>query len=145
MIWGFQAAGSPRGMKDGMPAFLYFLFGSGALLCAALDVRMLRRGGFVGPKRILRHLGRMCFALLIATVSFYPGQAKLFPASVKATNLLFVPHVLLIGSMIFWTVRMRRRSKKEPAPPSERTDPAWPGPAPAVAQSLMPVHRRSPT
>lgn len=125
VIWGIQAASSPRGLKDGMPAFLYFMFGSLALLCAALDVRMIRRGGFVGGKRIARHLLRMCFALLITTFSLYPGQARLFPASAR-TSLLYVPHVLLIGSMLLWTVRVRR-SKTDHAKRSmgERTDPVF--------------------
>ena len=112
VVWGFQAAGSPKGLKDGMPAFLYFMFGFFALLCAALDVRMLRRGGFTGPKRILRHLCRMSFALLITVVSFYPGNAKFLPEAVKATNVLYVPHLLLIGALIFWSVRMKRAQRR---------------------------------
>jgi uncharacterized membrane protein len=136
VIWGFQAASSPKGLKDGMPAFLYFMFGSFALLSAALDVRMIRRGGVVGSKRIVRHLCRMCFALLITTFSLYPGQAKLFSTAVRSTNLMFVPHVLLIGSFLFWVVRMRRSKAAsrqpitpEPAPRSQATGVAWPLPA----------------
>jgi len=138
MIWGIQAAGNPRGLKDGMPAAIYFVFGSIALLCAVLDVRMIRRGGVAGAKRIVRHLLRMSFALLIALMSLYPGQAKLFPAWFRETNLMFVPHVLVIGSMLFWTVRMRRRSKTERAKrsaegPVMRSEPAWQGAATSAA------------
>lgn len=107
-IWGLQAANSPRGMKDGMPAAAYFVFGSIALLCATLDLRMIRRGGFVGAKRIARHLSRMCFALLITTLSFFPGQARLFPAEWRKSSLLYMPHVLLVGMLIFWMVRVLR-------------------------------------
>src|SRR6185503_13857371 len=75
--FGFQAV---RGqLNDRMPPPIYFVFGSVALLFAASDVRMIVRGGVIGAKRIARHLWRMSFALLIATLSFYPGQAKLFP------------------------------------------------------------------
>src|SRR5713226_5122678 len=35
VTWGFQAASSPTGLKDGYPPFLYFVFGSIALLFAA--------------------------------------------------------------------------------------------------------------
>jgi len=112
VAWGIQAAGSPKGVKDGMPAPLYFMFGFFALLCAALDVRMLRRGGFTGPKRILRHLCRMSFALLITVLSFYPGNAKFLSPELKATNLLYVTHLLLLGSLIYWSVRMRRAQRR---------------------------------
>ncbi|HYK01192.1 MAG TPA: hypothetical protein VE974_05505 [Thermoanaerobaculia bacterium] len=108
IIWGLQAVSSAAGTKDGMPAPIYFIFGTIALLCAVSDVRMLARGGITGAKRIARHLLRMSTALLIATMSLYPGQAKLFPDALRETNLLFIPHVLLIGSMLFYMVRVRR-------------------------------------
>jgi uncharacterized membrane protein len=107
IIWGIQAAGKPRGL-DGFPAAIFFVFGTIALLCAQADIRMIRRRGVTGAKRIARHLLRMSTALLIATMSLYPGQAKLFSAAVRATNLMFVPHVLLIGAMLLYSVRVRR-------------------------------------
>jgi len=109
LTFGFEAASNPTGAKDQMPAGLYFFFGSMALLAAVSDIRMLARGGVSGPRRIARHLYRMCFALLIAMFSFYPGQAKLFPVWLRETNLLMVPHLLLIGSLIFWRFRVMRR------------------------------------
>jgi uncharacterized membrane protein len=111
IAYGFQAASSPRGTKDGMPAAIYFIFGTVALLCATNDLRMLRRGSLTGAKRIARHLWRMCLALLIATLSFFPGQGRLFPKWLKATNLLYIPHVLLIGSMLFWLYRVSVRKR----------------------------------
>lgn len=109
VIGGFQAAGSPRGMKDGMPAAAYFIFGFIALFCSVTDLRMLIRGGVAGSQRIVRHLWRMCGALLIATLSFYPGQAKLFPMWLRETQLLLIPALLLFGSMLYWRIRMRRK------------------------------------
>lgn len=108
---GIEAAGNPRGMKDGMPAPIYFIFGSIALICAVSDVRMIRRGGVTGTPRIVRHLWRMCGALLIATLSFYPGQARLFPLWLRETNLLFIPVVLLLGGM-FWSRARLSRGKR---------------------------------
>jgi uncharacterized membrane protein len=107
VIWGLQAAGSPRSLKDGMPAMMYFIFGTIALLFAASDVRMMARGGVTGARRIARHLFRMCLALLITTFSFFPGQAKLFSAALRKSSWPYMPHVLLIGMMIFWLVRLR--------------------------------------
>jgi hypothetical protein len=76
----------------------------------------------VGAQRIVRHLWRMCFALLIAAVSFFPGQVRLFPASVRAIKTLYAPHFLLIALLIFWVFRVRfgeaYQRKVVPAPSS---------------------------
>jgi hypothetical protein len=109
--WGLQAATSPTGLKDGYPPAMYFVFATVALLFVASDVRLLVRGGVSGSKRIARHLWRMCFALLFATLSFYPGQAKLFPKWLKDTNLLLVPAVLLVGAMFLWLYRVSIRKR----------------------------------
>ncbi|MEK6246356.1 MAG: hypothetical protein AABM33_17880, partial [Pseudomonadota bacterium] len=109
--WGFQTANSQSGLKHGYPAAFYFVFGSIALLFAASDVRMIVRGGVSGAKRIARHLLRMSMGLLFATLSFYPGQAKLFPRWLRETNLLQMPAVLLIGAMLFWLYRVSVRKR----------------------------------
>jgi hypothetical protein len=112
--WGFEAA--ENGSRDGYPAPFYFIFGSIALLFAVSDIRMMVRGGVFGAKRIARHLFRMCFSLLFATLSFYPGQAKFFPQWIRATNLLYVPAVLLVGAMFLWLYRVSvRRRVPQPA------------------------------
>jgi hypothetical protein len=108
IIWGFMAASSKTGKLDHMPAPAYFIFGGIALWCATNDMRMIARGGFTGARRIARHLWRMCLALLIAGLSLYPGQAKLFPAALRQTNLLIVPQILLLGFMIFSLYRISR-------------------------------------
>ena len=112
--WGFEAASSPTGSLSGYPAPFYFIFGSIALLFAAGDIRMIVRGGAFGGKRIARHLWRMCFALLFATFSFYPGQAKFFPQWIRDTKLLHVPAVLLIGAMFWWLYRVSVRKRVPP-------------------------------
>ncbi len=110
---GMQAAASPGGMKDHVPAPLYFIFGAIALLCGISDMRMRLRGGVAGARRIARHLWRMSLALLITTLSFYPGQAKFFPQWLRDSNVLLIPHVLLFGAMLFHGVSMRRRKRQE--------------------------------
>lgn len=110
--FAYQAVHAPRGMKDGYPPALYIIFGTITLLFASSDVRMIMRGGVAGAQRIARHLFRMCIALLIAALSFYPGQAKLFSRAVRQTNLLFIPVIVLIGMTAFWMVRVLRTRKK---------------------------------
>jgi len=107
--FGIQAALSPTHLKDGYPAPLFFIFGVIAMLFVVSDFRLIVRGGVAGVQRIKRHLWRMSLALLFATASFYPGQARLFPTWLRATNLLYIPHVLLIGTMFFFLYRYSRR------------------------------------
>lgn len=107
VIGGLQAAYSPTGLKDGYPPALYFIWGSVALLSAAGDARMLMRGGvFFGAQRITRHLWRMCLGLFIATGSFFLGQQKVFPASLRGLKVWFVPAFLPLLLLIFWLVRV---------------------------------------
>lgn len=109
--YGLSMVNASAAARHGVPSAIYCVFGTVALLCAASDVRMLRRGSLAGAQRIGRHLWRMCLALLLASFSLYPGQARLFPIWLRETKLLFVPHILLFGSMIFWNVRIRRRKR----------------------------------
>jgi uncharacterized membrane protein len=105
---GFEAVHSPTGSRYGVPAGMHFFMGSVMLLAAAGDVRMLVRGGVFGVQRIVRHLWRMCFGLFIATGSFFLGQgAKVFPAFILKTNILFVPAILPLLLLIFWLLRVR--------------------------------------
>ncbi len=113
--FAYQAATSRSGMAYGYPPALYVIFGSIAFLFAVSDVRMLARGGVFGAGRIARHLWRMGLAFLFALLSFYPTRARLFPTWVNDSNLLFVPHILLVGSMTFWMFRMSRRKRAERA------------------------------
>jgi len=102
---GFRAAVATTPSKDGVPTVAYFIFGGIALLCAVTDVRLLLRGNLIGARRIARHLWRMSLSLLITTFSLYPGQARLFSRAIRDTNLMLVPHVLLVGAMLFWLYR----------------------------------------
>jgi hypothetical protein len=107
MIFGWEAAISATGLKEGYPPVLYFVFGSVALLCAAWDVRMFIRGGVSGAQRIARHLWRMCLALLIAALSFFLGQVRFFPKAILKTHLNIVPIIIVAVLMIFWLFRVR--------------------------------------
>jgi uncharacterized membrane protein len=121
----------PAAPTHGVPTPMYFVFGSVALLFAAGDVRMFVRGGATGTRRIARHLWRMSMALLITTLSAYPGRPAIFPLWLRKTNFLYIPSVLLVGSMLFWLYRVSRRKRlPSHAPPAALTslqsDPTFP-------------------
>lgn len=89
------------------PLAAYFVFGTIATIAAAMDLRLLVRGGVAGVARITRHLWRMCVALLIAVLSLFLGQQQVFPAALRGSPLLFLPELAVLGSLVFWMVRVR--------------------------------------
>lgn len=115
---GFQAPGRAIG---GIPAAMTLAFAFIVLLAAMGDVRLLRVGRAEGPGRILRHLWRMGFALWIATLSFFIGQADEFPAEVRQTGVLVLPVLVVTATLLFWAVRQSWRvvrSRRSRAVPS---------------------------
>jgi len=106
-VFGVQAAASESGEIGGYPPAAYAFLGSLVTLAAALDLRMILRGGVSGASRIARHLWRMCLALGIAAASFFLGQQQLFPAALRGSPLLFLPEIAVLGLLFFWLVRVR--------------------------------------
>ena len=108
VAFGLEAI-AKGGTRGGMPAFPFFMFAFVGLLSAALDARMMRAGGVRGAVRITRHLWRMCFALFIAAMSFFLGQADEFPAALRKPALLALPVLLVLATMLYWLWRVRIR------------------------------------
>jgi len=121
-VYGVQAVSSPAGVKDGYPPMVYIIWALLALLSATGDIRMLaRRGVFSGSQKIVRHLWRICFGLFIATGSFFLGQQKVFPASLRGLKVWFVPAFLPLILLIYWVIRIRLKKEYREATPSYRT------------------------
>jgi uncharacterized membrane protein len=93
--------------SDGMPAFPFVMFGAVGMVGAAGDFRVLRSGALKGSRRIARHLWRMCFALFIAALSFFIGQARVIPEPIRIPGLLALPVVAVLVAMIYWLWRVR--------------------------------------
>jgi peptidoglycan/LPS O-acetylase OafA/YrhL len=83
-----------------------FLFGAVALLAALGDIRMLIARHMEWSQRIARHLWRMCFALWIATASFFLGQSDEFPETLRIMPLLCTPVLLVMLLMFYWLARV---------------------------------------
>lgn len=106
----------PMRMEGPKPSFV---FATMFLLFAIADGRMLLRGGVAGPKRLVRHLWRMCFGLFVASGSFFLGRssteplrsnglrAKLFTNAVQATHVTAIPVLIIIALMIYWIFRVK--------------------------------------
>lgn len=113
---GVEALNSPKGIVDQVPAPPIFMFAVVGLAGALLDARMLRAGSIQGAHRLARHLWRMSFAMWIATMSFFLGQAKFFPEPIRKSGMLAIPVVLVLVLLIYWLGRvlvMRRRPVRD--------------------------------
>jgi hypothetical protein len=89
--------------------FAHFMFGVVGLLALVGDVRVRRRGPATGAERVARHLWRMSYALLVAAMSFFIGQAKVIPAPLRIPGLLALPVVAVLVTMLYWLWRVRVR------------------------------------
>lgn len=105
------------GTRNGMPAFPFLLFGVVGLLGSAGDIGVLRSGPLTGASRLARHLWRMSFALFIAALSFFLGQAQVIPEPIRILPLLALPVLAVLVTMIYWLWRVKfRRSVRAPIP-----------------------------
>lgn len=94
--------------NSGRPEMIpMFIFGVVGLLAAAGDLRMMRAGGIQGPRRISRHLWRMCFAMWVAAASFFWGPRGRVPEMIYIPALLPIPVLLPIVVMLYWLWRIR--------------------------------------
>jgi hypothetical protein len=108
LTFGFQAVAN-GGMRGELPAFPFFMFGVVGLLAGAGDLRRLRSGPLRGAPRLARHLWRMCFALFVAALSFFIGQADVFPEAIRIPPLLALPVLAVLVTMFYWLWRVRVR------------------------------------
>ena len=105
---GFEAIAN-GGSREGIPAFVLFKFATVGLLATAGDLRVIRFGALVGAPRLARHLWRMCFALYIASASFFFGQADKLPEALRIPALLALPVLAVVVAMVYWLWRVRIR------------------------------------
>lgn len=104
--------------RNSPPEALVF-FAVVSLLCALLDLRLLCKGQIAGAQRLVRHLWRMGFAMLIATGSFFTGQMQVFPAIVRKSSLLglpvlVIPVLLVLLTTLYWLARTLLQRKRSP-------------------------------
>ena len=112
LIFGREAAASPDGLKDEIPASIYFVFAGLAAFSALLDASIIFRRGIFGSQRVMRHLWRMTTALLFAVTNFFIGNgAVVFPSELRASKVgplptLSLPSLLVFALLLFWLVRV---------------------------------------
>jgi uncharacterized membrane protein len=98
------AAAARAGRVEAAPMFI---FGAMAMLGAVGDVRMIRAGSIQGPRRIVRHLWRVCFAMWVAAASFFWGPPGRVPEIINIPMLLPIPVLAPIVVMLYWIWKIR--------------------------------------
>ncbi|HEX7069685.1 MAG TPA: hypothetical protein VF190_02720 [Rhodothermales bacterium] len=93
--------------RPGVPPGVGFVFAGIIAMALIGDGRLLTNRSAVASRRLVRHLWRMCFALFMATVSFFLSRAHLFPDAVRASGVLYVLALAPIVLMAFWWIRTR--------------------------------------
>jgi hypothetical protein len=83
------------------------IFGAMGVLGAIGDARVMRAGGIQGPRRIARHLWRMCFAMWVAAASFFWGPVGRVPDVIYYPALLPIPVLAPVAVMLYWLWRIR--------------------------------------
>lgn len=91
-------------------AYPLFLFAGVALAAGNGDRRMIHAGALRGTLRLRRHLWRMCVALVLAAMTFFLGQADVFPQPIRIRPLLALPVLTVLAAMVFWLWRVRARA-----------------------------------
>ena len=107
MIFILMATNSPTGRIGKTPPEAFYVFAFLGAIAAAGDLKMILRGGLSGSARIARHLWRMSAALTIASGSFFLGQQRIMPVSIRGSSWLFVPVIAPLLLMVFWLIRVR--------------------------------------
>jgi hypothetical protein len=103
----FDAALSPTPPSQPPGPFGLFALGSVCLLAVLGDLRFVYLGTLSAAQRVSRHLWRMCFALFIATGSFFLGQQDVMPQAVRGSPILIALALAPFPLMLFWLVRVR--------------------------------------
>ncbi|HYE27229.1 MAG TPA: hypothetical protein VEA61_03200 [Allosphingosinicella sp.] len=107
LAFGLYASAQPNGRIGAYPAMLCYLWAGLLTLAAALDLNFILRRRLAAPQRIARHLWRMCFALFIATGSFFLGQQKVMPAEWRGWWAWFALALAPLAFMLLWLIRTR--------------------------------------
>jgi uncharacterized membrane protein len=106
VLLGIEALNNGIGHIGGVPAPAIFMFAVVGISAGLLDARLLHAGDIQGAQRIIRHLWRMGYAMWIATMSFFLGQAKFFPQPLRGSGLLAIPVLLVALVLLYALVRV---------------------------------------
>lgn len=85
-----------------VPGIKYYEFTAVVCIAFTFDLITVLGKKLTHKQRIYRHIWRMAFTLYIACSSFFQGQAKLFPESLRYSFWLGLPEKMVLVLMLYW-------------------------------------------
>ncbi len=93
--------------RPDVPPGAGYVFAAIVALALMGDALWIATGNSARSRALIRHLWRMCFALFMATVSFFLARAHLFPELVQESGVLYLFALAPMLLMAFWWARIR--------------------------------------
>ncbi len=116
LIWvvGFAitAFAISMGWREEEAPFAYLIWGGLAILFALGDIRNLYHSGLSGTHRIIRHVSRIGFSLVWATLAFTDKIVKIMGANVKSMQgeqlllIVGIPTMLILITILYWITKI---------------------------------------
>ncbi len=106
-LWVEWEASQSGIRRPDIPEGVGFVFAGILLLALTGDALTLRKTAMKRARLIVRHLWRMCFALFMASVSFFLSRAHLFPEIMSDSGLLYVLALAPLACMFYWQIHTR--------------------------------------
>jgi hypothetical protein len=116
LIWvvGFAitAFAISMGWREEEAPFAYLIWGGLAILFALGDIRNLYHLGLSGTQRIIRHVSRIGFSLVWATLAFTDKIVKMMGANVKSMQgeqlllIVGIPTMLILITILYWITKI---------------------------------------
>lgn len=103
---GLSSLHNGKDSIDGKPIAVIIVFGSISLLAAISDIRQITRGRLSRKSQLVRHVWRIGFTMLIATVSFFLGQSQIIPEPIRNVITLVGPVLLVLCFTTYWVIRV---------------------------------------
>jgi uncharacterized membrane protein len=106
--WYLSTSGERR---PDIPVGVGYVFATILALALYGDARLFFKGSISRTSQLIRHLWRMCFALFMASVSFFLARAQLFPDAIRESGLLYALGLAPLLLMFFWWGRTLIRGR----------------------------------
>jgi len=116
LIWvvGFAitAFAISMGWREEVAPLAYLIWGGLAILFALGDIRNLYHLGLSGTQRIIRHVSRIGFSLVWATLAFTDKIVKMMGANVKSMQgeqlllIVGIPTMLILITILYWITKI---------------------------------------
>lgn len=111
--YSYQTTQVYGGKLGGFGIQAYLAFGSVMLFSTVADYRYIRLGGLKGSSKLIRHLWRMFFPLLMSTAAFFLGQSRHLPSALQSIEFILLPVVFVLLSALYWAIKVKVKKSNQ--------------------------------